>query len=65
MKGMDWMSCNTCKYKVPGEIPGEGDMICNNRESVRFEETVNPEDCCVEYKRDWRSGFMRRFERRV
>ena len=46
MKGMDWMSCNTCKYKVPGEIPGEGDMICNNRESVRFEETVNPEDCC-------------------
>lgn len=59
------MSCKTCEYKAPGKIPGEGDMVCNNGMSARFEETVAPDDCCGEYKQDWRAGFMCRFERRV
>lgn len=57
------MSCKTCEYKVSGEIPGEGEAVCNNGESGCYEEAVNPEDCCGEYKPDWRAGFLRRFER--
>lgn len=57
------MSCKTCKYKAPGEIPGEGEAVCNNGKSGCYGNAVNPEDCCVEYKQDWRAGFMRRFER--
>lgn len=64
-EGSGRMSRKTCKYKAPGKIPGEGKSVCNNGESGHYEETVNPEDCCGEYKRDWRAGFMRRFERRV
>lgn len=59
------MSCKTCKYIVPGEIPGEGEAVCNNGKSGCYGDTVNPEDCRGEYKQDWRAGFMRRFERRV
>lgn len=59
------MSCKTCEYKVPGEIPGEGEAVCNNGKSGCYGDTVNPEDCCGEYKQDWRDGFMRRFERKV
>lgn len=40
-------------------------MVCNNGMSARFEETVDPDECCGEYKQDWRAGFMRRFEKRV
>lgn len=34
------MSCKTCKYKAPGEIPGEGETVCNNGESGCYEEIV-------------------------
>lgn len=57
------MSCNTCQYKSPGEIPGEGESVCNNGESRHYEDTVRPEDYCGEYKQDWRAGFMQRFTR--
>lgn len=56
-------SCETCKYNAPSEIPGEGETVCNNGESGRYEETVRPEDCCGEYKQDWIAGFMQRFTR--
>ena len=38
------MNCKTCKYKTPGEIPGEG-------ESGRYEETVRLDDYCGGYRR--------------
>ena len=59
------MICKTCEYKVPGEIPGEGEAVCNNGKSGCYGDTVNPEDCCGEYKQDWRAGFMRRFARKA
>ena len=28
-------------------------------------EPYRPEDCCGEYKQDWKAGFMKRFERKI
>lgn len=28
-------------------------------------DSYRPEDCCGEYKQDWKAGFMKRFERRI
>lgn len=28
--------CGTCKYHVLGEVPGEGDWVCNNGESEYY-----------------------------
>lgn len=28
-------------------------------------DSYRPEDCCGEYKQDWKAGFMQRFERRT
>ncbi len=45
------MNCDTCEYKFPGEVPGEGEWVCNNGESERYAETVRPEECCKKYKK--------------
>ena len=57
------MNCDTCEYKFPGEVPGEGEWICNNGESERYAETVRPEERCPKYKKAWRAEFMRRLTR--
>lgn len=61
------MSCNTCQYKSPGEIPGEGKWVCNNGESSFYGDDVRLNDCCEEYRkdhrRDWRQNFRERFEK--
>ena len=42
--------CGTCEYHVRGEVPGEGEWICNNGESEYY-------GCETEYRfqdcEDW------------
>ena len=42
--------CGICKYHVPGEVPGEGDWICNNGESEYYALETEYSDMCD----DWR-----------
>ena len=42
--------CGTCKYHVPGEVPGEGDCICNNAESECYALETDYSDVCVDYE---------------
>ena len=45
--------CGTCKFHVPGEVPGEGDWICNNGESEYYALETDYSDGCVDY---WEIG---------
>ena len=43
--------CGICKYHVPGEVPGEGDWICNNAESEYYAlETDFEFSDCLDYE---------------
>ena len=42
--------CGTCKYHVPGEVPGEEDWICNNGESEEYALETGYSYCCEMYE---------------
>lgn len=42
--------CGACKYHVPGEVPGEGDWVCNNGESEYCGLETGYEDECMDYE---------------
>lgn len=42
--------CGTCKYHVPGEIPGESDWICNNTEAEEYALETEYSYCCEMYE---------------
>lgn len=42
--------CGTCKYHVPGEVPGEGDWVCNNGESEYYGLETGYSDECMDYE---------------
>lgn len=42
--------CGTCKYHVLGEVPGEGDWICNNAESEYYALETDYSDVCADYE---------------
>lgn len=42
--------CGTCKYHVPGEVPGEGGWICNNGESEYCALETEYSDTCADYE---------------
>lgn len=41
--------CGTCKCHVPGEIPGEGEWICNNAESEYYALETEYGDTCDDW----------------
>lgn len=41
--------CGTCGYHVPGEVPGEGDWICNNGETEGYALETEYEHYCCEW----------------
>ena len=41
--------CGTCKYHVPGEVPGEGDWVCNNAEVEEYALETEYSYCCEMY----------------
>lgn len=43
------MNCGTCKYHIPGEVPGEGDWICNNEESEYYALETEYSDICADW----------------
>ena len=46
---MNEQCCETCKYHVPDEIPGEGDWICNNGESEYYALETEYSDTCDDW----------------
>lgn len=47
---MNEKCCGTCKYHVPGEVPGEEDWICNNGESEYYGLETGYSDECMDYE---------------
>lgn len=53
---MDWGEnmakecCGKCKYHVKGEVPGDGDWICNNGEAEEYGTETPYSHCCDEYE---------------
>lgn len=41
--------CGTCKFHVPGEVPGEGDWVCNNGESEYYALETEYSDMCDDW----------------
>ena len=42
--------CGTCKYHVPGEVPGDGDWVCDNAESEYYGIETGNADGCMDYE---------------
>ena len=42
--------CGTCKFHVPGEVPGEGDWVCNNGESEYYGLETGYDDGCMDWE---------------
>lgn len=42
--------CGKCEYHVKGEIPGEGDFVCNNAESEAYGLETAWDDVCEEFE---------------
>ena len=42
--------CGTCRYHVRGEIPGEGEWVCNNAESENYALETDYSDSCLDYE---------------
>lgn len=42
--------CGTCKYHVPGEVPGVGDWVCNNGQAEEYALETDYSYCCEMYE---------------
>lgn len=42
--------CGMCRYHVPGEIPGEGDWICNNGDAEDYGVETPYAYCCADFE---------------